>query len=100
MGRRRSGQGLTPGGKSHKILRILHGEDAGFRTFAHAIFGLSMTDPQRKRLWHLLGRLEAHHMVFKEGNLFAITPTGEKERQRLDALLIVKRAAEQPQATA
>lgn len=92
------GQGRTPGGRSHKILGVLHAEDAGFKTFWAAIHGGPITDRKRKDLWHLLGVLEAEGFIWREGKVFAISPSGERERKRLDELLAAAQAARQQQA--
>lgn len=80
-------KGRTPGGRSHKILTVLHEQDAGFKAFKAAIHGEDMSDRKRKDLWHLLAHLEDEGFIWREGNLFAISPSGEREPKRLDALL-------------
>lgn len=85
--RTRREKGRTPGGRSHKILTVLHVQDAGFKAFKAEIYGADMSDRTRKDLWHLLGHLEEEGFIWREGRIFAISPSGERERKRLDALL-------------
>ncbi|CAN5889241.1 hypothetical protein BH11PSE1_BH11PSE1_10500 [soil metagenome] len=85
--RTRREKARTPGGRSHKILTVLHVQDAGFKTFKAEIYGADTSDRQRKDLWHLLGHLEAEGFIWREDRIFAISPSGEHERQRLGNLL-------------